>query len=172
MLRILRTIFIVSACAPCLLAQSPAPGARGNTLNPQTKTLAIVVHFYKQNAVQQVLVRDPKGGRIGKSALTGKSYHTAANASYDIEGQGDLDSISTVVAKSITFEDPVAGDYNVLLTSKNAGGFAVFVTADCESAVARKQLIRQSFAGGSTREFVVHFDPTSCKRISIEPKQR
>ncbi len=169
--RILRMLLIVSACAPCLLAQSPV-GGQGSIPTPQTKTLAIVVHFYRQNAAQQVLIRDPKGARIGKNALTGRSYHSAGNASYIIEGQGDLDNISTVVANSITFEDPLTGDYNVLLTSKSTGGFAVFVIADCESTVTRKQLIRQSFAGESTREFVVHFDPASCQAISIEPKQR
>lgn len=131
--------------------------------------LTILIYSYPSGSRQEMSATAPDGGKVGMDALTGKGLRSAGNASYAIEGQGDLDNISTPVVKSIWFRSALPGRYRLLVTSKAAGSYDLYVTANCEGTVARKQIRNRRIGPGKSQLYSLHFDSNHCKLLSLAP---
>jgi hypothetical protein len=52
--------------------------------------LTCLLYSYPGGSKQEMLVTDPSENSVGRDALTGKEESSATNASYALEGQGDI----------------------------------------------------------------------------------
>jgi hypothetical protein len=129
--------------------------------------LTLLLYSYPSMSRQDMSVSDPEGLKAGKNAITGRTFTSARNATYSLEGQGDLGGISTPVVKAIRLLSPASGEYHVIVTTNTAGHYDLYVTANCAEAVAHKQITKAHIPAGSSQTYSLIFDADHCGKLSI-----
>jgi hypothetical protein len=155
------SVFLLLQCmiaAALIQAQGPSGG---------DTDLTLLLYSYPSVSRQDMSIRDPKGLKVGKNAITGRTFTSAKNATYSLEGQGDLDAISTPVVKGIRLQSPASGGYQLIVTSSTAGSYDLYVTANCAETVVHRQIKRTHILARASQAYSLLFDAENCGKLSI-----
>jgi hypothetical protein len=160
---------LLSACllAGPLVSGQQTPASKPDDSKEPTD-LTFLLYSFPNRTQQELVVTDPEGKSVGKDALTGRSYKSAGNASYSLEGQEDLGvNVSAPAVKSIRFTEPLDGWYHLRITANTPGTFDLYVTGDCGSTVRRTNITRQALNAGVPEMFSLRFNHEHCSEIKL-----